>query len=47
MKVGVYNDDGEPLGFDYVYESDPYEDYDPYDNERDYYDDPGDYDDEG
>ena len=23
MKVGVYNEDGEPLGFEYVYEDDP------------------------
>jgi hypothetical protein len=23
MKVGVYNEDGEPIGFDYVYEPDP------------------------
>lgn len=39
-KIGIYNEDGEPMGFDYVYDDDdpgdPYDDYDNY--EREYYD---------
>lgn len=31
VKVGVYNEDGEPIGFDYVYDDEP--ENDPYDDD--------------
>lgn len=31
MRVGVFNEDGEPLGFEDVYEADPNDDADWYD----------------